>query len=290
MSLDELLQFAESPGFDRKRQFHANRVELLHDLLCLANAYHDADRYLLFGQTDSREIVGIENDPARIHNAQLHDYLRQCPLNRIPTLELRFEFVGSHQIGVLRIHNRPDKPFFLIRDKEHQGRMLRAGVVYSRLGDTNVPMGESAPEDHIELMWRERFGLGLDPLARFHRLLEAAEEWVELSETYRYHRRFPEFTVQRGRTLRDPFTEEWTQRFADPSALSYELDIRYLTTLLERWTFVSCDGHRYQIPLPRRQGDAYVLRADSPHLKLARQGWQYRNLDAALATAQITLI
>jgi hypothetical protein len=37
-------------------------------------------------------------------------------------------------------------------------------VIYTRLGDTNIPRNETAPEDHIEIMWKEHFGL-LNPKA-----------------------------------------------------------------------------------------------------------------------------
>ena len=288
MTIDELVRCSESMWFDRKQQFHINRVELLHDVLCLTNAYYEGDRYLLFGQADSLEMLGVESDAARMNNAQLHDFLRQCPLNRIPTLNLRTEVIEGHQIDVLHIKNRPDKPFFLTKDKSHHGRTLRGGVVYSRLGDTNTPMSECAPEDHVELMWRERFGLGLDPLTRFLRLLDSPEEWATLAEHYRYHKRFPEFTIQRGETVCDRFVEPWTENFPDPSAVSYQLEIRYLTTILQQWTFVSCDGNRYQIPLPERDGDTFTLQEGSPQLKLARQVWQYLDLDHALQIAQMT--
>src|SRR5690348_6036768 len=100
--------------------------------------------------------------------------------NRISTLELYAEHINGHELGVVRIENRPDKPFYLTRDKTHQGRTVRAGVIYARLGDTNIPLDASASEEMIELLWRERFGIGLNPLSRFQRLLDEPAEWIEI--------------------------------------------------------------------------------------------------------------
>lgn len=280
MLLDELLVLDECPWFDRKRQFPPNRVDLVHDLLCLINSYHDGDRFLVFGQADTREIIGIENDPQRLNSAGLHDLLRQSHLNRLPTLELRIETVNGHEIDVVRIKNRPDKPFYLTRDKTHQGRTVRAGVVYTRLGDTNIPLDASAPEEMIELMWRERFGLGLDPLSRFHKLLDEPAEWVELpGEDYRYHRRFPEFTIQDSNTVVEDFRESWSEVFPDPRAWSYYKEVRYLSTVLARMLFVDCDGGRYHLPAPTRRDDgSWYVERESPAMKLAAQLPQYMPL------------
>jgi hypothetical protein len=266
-------------------------VELLHDLLCLANSYHEGDRYLLFGQSDTGVKVGVANDQNRVTNAALHDFLRQSYLNRIPSLELNFEQIDGMEFGLIQIKNRPDKPFFVTHDKSFQGRTLRAGVIYTRLGDSNVPMRESAPEEMVELMWRERFGLGLTPLERFHRLLDERANWIEIKgEGYRYHREFPEFTIRDGKTINARFNESWTRKFPDPNTSSYYKEVYYLTTLLDRMVFVSCDGGRFEIPLPEpREGGTYFLRSNSVAMKLASQLWQYLPLEDTIRRVGIEI-
>ena len=39
-----LLKMEECERLDFKREWHQNKVELVHDLLCLANAYTNTDR------------------------------------------------------------------------------------------------------------------------------------------------------------------------------------------------------------------------------------------------------
>jgi hypothetical protein len=193
------------------------------------------------------------------------------------------------------IANRPDKPFFVLKkDYEHNGQRVRNGVVYTRLGDTNIPKGESAPEDHVELMWRERFGLGLTPLERAKRLLERPEEWRKLGDAYLYHEQFPEFTIVDGKTMNKNFVEAWTKQYPDKSARSFDVQLRYLTTKLDRFTFVACDGERYRIPLPKpieiEKGKyKYVIKTSSTAWKIAQIYQQYYPLDDPYALPGIEL-
>ncbi len=187
--LVDLLIKDESEYLDFKEKFHSSNVRLIHDILCLANAYSESDRYLIYGVKDDKTISGIESDPNGKTNAEIQDLLRQSNFNRIPTISLtNFDNIQGHTIALLIIKTRPDKPFYITKDKTEGKDTLRAGVIYTRLGDTNIPLRETAPEDHIELMWRERFGIDLDPLTRVLRMIEPKELWIQSdSESYLYH-------------------------------------------------------------------------------------------------------
>jgi hypothetical protein len=91
MDLSVLLQKRESEWLDLKKEFHDDKASLLHDMLCLANSYVESDRYLVFGVSDAREVVGVASDPNRKTNANLQDFLRQANLNRIPTCSIETE-------------------------------------------------------------------------------------------------------------------------------------------------------------------------------------------------------
>lgn len=289
--VDWLLDQPESERLDFKREFHGNNVEFLHDVLCLANAYSERPRYLVFGINDEHVVVGIEADPRRRKNAEIQNLLRTANLNRIPTVRLLDLVHGKHDVSVLKIANRPDKPFFLTKDKLEGKARLRAGVVYTRIGDTNVPMEESAPEAMIELMWRERFGFGLSPLERFRRLLQHPTEWVAVEgDELLYHREFPEFTVADGEELVEDFVEPWANSFPDSRASSFQVELRYHATVLERLLFVRCDGLRYRLPAPDRLPDGtYQVSESSLRFLVASLYHQYRPLRGALEEAGITL-
>lgn len=155
-NLVDILTEKESEWLDFKREFHDNNAKLLHDILCLSNAHYDGDRFLVFGVSDDKTIYGIENDLNRKTNAELHDFLRQINLNRIPKIELTFHQIEAHEVGIIRIFNVPEKPYFVRKDFQVGKFYVRAGVIYTRLSDTNIPHNDTAPEDHIERMWKER--------------------------------------------------------------------------------------------------------------------------------------
>ena len=250
---------------------------------------------MVFGVKNDRTIVGVQSDSNRKNNADIQDLLRQSNFNRIPTVNLKtIEHQPSIKVDILTIKNRPDKPFFLVKDKTYQGKTLRAGVIYTRLGDTNIPLQESASEAQIELMWRERFGLGLPPLDRMKLLLDDFEAWISINDDNQlYHKQFPEFTVRKGKQIKDPFCESWSERFSDISAHSFEVEIRYFETILSKETFITCDGGRYQIPLPEidmsNSERQFYVQINSLAYKIARIFWQYYPIVNALQMADIEL-
>ena len=62
----------ESRYWDFKLQHHENNAELIHDILCLANAEHDGQRYLIFGVEDqSYELHSITGTPGRKSQADI---------------------------------------------------------------------------------------------------------------------------------------------------------------------------------------------------------------------------
>lgn len=281
-----LLQQSESEWLDFKQAFHSSTVKLTHDILCLANAYANDDRYLVFGVCNDGTICGIEKDPNKKTNADIHDTLRQANFNRIPTVSLQFcKHSNGHTVGILTIKKRPDRPFFLVKDKAEGKERIRAGVIYTRLGDTNIPLDGCAPEDHIELMWRERFGFGLDPLSRLFKLLDEKEKWVQVKgETYLYHKEFPEFTVLDGEELNPQFKSDWTKNFPDPTAWSCYVEVRYLTTILKRVPFIACDGGRYRVPMPEpeKNGTGWFIKLDGLGYKISELYRQYFPLPGTL--------
>lgn len=296
MDLATLLQQRESEWLDFKQEYHDNNASLLHDMLCLANSYAESDRYLVFGVSDARAVVGVVGDANRKTNANLQDFLRQANFNRIPTCVIETRDIGGLEVDFLTIKNRPDKPFFLTRDYDYRGQRVRNGVAYTRLGDTNIPKDSSAPDDHVELMWRERFGIGLNPLQRMQRLLDEPDRWRKMKgDEYLYCEQFPEFTVVDGETYAESFSEPWTRHFPDPTAHSFEVQLRYHSTLLETVTFVSCDGGRYRVPMPQPHTGTdgqlrYTISMSSVGWKLALIYRQYYPLDTAYPLTDIELV
>lgn len=287
-----LIQENESEWLDFKAEFHSDTLSLIHDILCLANAYSDKDRYLCFGIKDDKSICGIEADPNRKNNAEIQDLLRQSNFNRIPTVTIKtYENFHGHTIDVLEIKNRPDKPFYLTKDKTHQGKTIRNGIIYTRISDTNIPLKESAPEDHTELMWRERFGLGLDPLSRLSLLLDDKDSWINIQgDSYIYHKQFPEFTITESEEVTSNFSEPWTEKFPDQKASSYYVECRYFATILKKALYILCDGGRYRVPAPEHKNGEWVIDTSSLEYKISEIYRQYHPLPKMLAMAGVRFI
>ena len=84
----------EGPYWDFKLQHHENRAELIHDVLCLANADHDGPRYLIYGVDDQTfTLSSIENTPNRKTQADVVGFFRDNASkffqSRTPTFYLR---------------------------------------------------------------------------------------------------------------------------------------------------------------------------------------------------------
>ena len=292
MKLSDLLIEDECEWLDFKQSFHDSNIKLLHDIICLVNAKADGDRYLVFGVADDKKIVGIEKDENKKKSADIQDLLKQSNFNRIPEARLDYEkSENNHEIAILRILNRPDKPFFLTKDKQNGKDIIRAGVVYTRIGDTNISLNNSAPEDHIELMWRERFGIELPPLRRMSMLLDETDAWEEKgADGCLYHRDFPEYKIIEGKKLTSNFVEEWSEKFPDPHASSFYVELWHDSTILKKSIFVLVDGARYTVPLPEYVSKGkWKIRKDSIEYKIASIYKQYYPLEKILPTKGVEI-
>jgi hypothetical protein len=65
LDVRRLLQLPESEWLDFKQKHHDNAATFLHDVLCLANAYSENDRYLVLGVGDDRKLHGVASDDKR---------------------------------------------------------------------------------------------------------------------------------------------------------------------------------------------------------------------------------
>ena len=176
----------------------------------------------------------------------------------------------------------PHKPYFLIEDYRCNEKKVRAHHIYTRVGDTNTPITESAPPHEIERMWRERFGLDKPPLQRAKLYLEKPDSWTQESEddsgdSTWYHTTFPEFTLSvdsTGGELLD-CNQEWTrgETRKDNNAAGY-LRLYYHQTLLTKACFVVFDNRKKSMVAPDWEplgtGRFYFYRADS--IAFALQG------------------
>jgi hypothetical protein len=240
----------EGDYWDFKGIHCPSKADLLHDIICLANNLrHKGDRYLIFGVNDKGDILGIQNDTKRRKQHDIINILQNSSFAGGVYPEVRLETIklDTKEIDVLIIKDTKDKPYYLekeYKDKvETKEKVLHAGTIYSRTLSNNTPKNGVASIADIENMWRQRFGLDVNPLERLENYLPKYEEWEEMEESYWYHKQFPEFTIKRiGERIKDSEGKSWERAALDPRSYEYEMGFFYHQTLLKEMSFISYDG------------------------------------------------
>ena len=128
-----------------------------------------------------------------------------------------------------------------------------------------------------------------------HRLLDDPANWQKRGDSYLYCVQFPEFTVVDAGTWQESFSEEWTQQFPDKSARGFEVELRYHATVLDTALFVSCDGGRYRVPLPKREKETngkarFTISRASVGWKLSQMYRQYYPLEETYTLSDVEFV
>ena len=272
----------EGTSWDFKRCHHANRADLIHDILCLANAKHRGHRFLIFG-VDSADfsLHSISNDSGRRTQADIESLFRDNASkffkSMFPDFYLAEVVIDGTLLDVLVIEDLPNKPYYLVERYDK----LYAHHIYTRVCDTNTPAAHAAQPHEIERMWRERFGLDLTPLDRVKLHLNEIDAWVPSNKIgenlYEHHKTFPEFTLMV--TEAEEFMarhEEWTRgEFRTDNNHAGCFEIRFQQTCLARVRYVSFDDNKKSVVAPnwepRGAGRFYFYEADG--ISYALQKW-----------------
>ena len=264
---------SEGVNWDFKVKHHAHKGDLIHDVLCLANAEHDGPRFLVFGVRDSDlSLVSIDKSQGRRTQAQIAGLFRDNAgkffQSRFPTFHLRELEIGGGLVDVLVIQDEPRKPYYLVERIE----MVRANHVYTRVCDTNTPPQDVAQPHEIERMWRERFGLDASALERAKRCLGEPARWSIREEdgfVCCHHDIFPEFTLRAADAdnLMDSGQERTRGEIRTDNNHAGWYELRCHQTLLRRIHYVSFDDHKKNMVAPDctavGRGRFYFYHADS---------------------------
>ena len=265
---------SEGAHWDFKRCHHQKKSDFIHDVLCLANANHRGNRYLIFGvENEDFSLHSICDDTGRRTQANIaglfRDNAEKFFQSRFPEIYLEELKVDDTLLDVLVIKDAPHKPYYLVKKIEN----IVPHHIYTRVCDTNTPVKDTAQPHEIERMWRERFGLDIPPLERVRIYLNEPDEWSEDTRLEGnlniHHKTFPEFTL-RVANAEDYMAchEEWTRgeiRNNNNHAGYYE--IFYHQTCLARVRYVSFDDNKKSMVAPnwiaRGAGRFYYYDADS---------------------------
>ena len=265
---------SEGVHWDFKRCHQKQKEDFIHDVLCLANANHRGNRYLIFGvDNEDFSLHSIIADTGRRTQADIAGLFRDNAdkffQSRFPEFYLEEIMIDDALLDVLVIVDAPNKPYYLVKRIDN----IVPHHIYTRVCDTNTPIKDTAQPHEIERMWRERFGLDIPPLKRAKLYLSESDEWskdIKMEGNLNvHHKTFPEFTLRV--TDAEDFIachEEWTRgEIRKDNNLAGYFEIYYHQTCLARVRYVSFDDHKKSMVAPdwrpRGGGRFYFYSADS---------------------------
>lgn len=256
----------EDDYWDFKQEHHANKADLIHDIICLANNRSGKDGYIIFGVSDEPkgEVCGVEQDENRRTQQQIIDLLQSQKLKWAygvyPSVELQTIHLREHEVDVLIVKSTLDVPYYLTADYSYtldgkKPRVVRANYIYTRVCDTNTPIDKSAAPHQVEMLWRRRFGLDLLPLEQAKRKLMHRKEWEsyeddDTGDEIYYNRFSPEYTVRIRSIERPEYPPFYSYVQYNESTGFYMLYVMYHSTVLAKMEMVALDSGRYATPSP----------------------------------------
>jgi hypothetical protein len=258
---------AEGDYWDFKQEWHVKKTDLLHDIICMANNQVGRDGYIIIGVTDNYVVQGVP--PENRKNQQgLIDFLRDKPFagEVRPSVYVRTLKIDEKDVDVIIVKSTSDVPYYLSKCYKDDG-LVDKDNIYTRIGDTNTPINESANIDKIEKLWRRRFGIDKTSLEKVKLLLSNPLGWLPVGtdgihssntnyQTW-YNKDYPEFKIRYDKDIsrfdegRIDVVEQdmyWMNKLPMPThnAFVYELSVLYHSTVMYSTLAVFADNHRFR--------------------------------------------
>lgn len=247
----------EGTWWDFKREHHKSSFDLLHDILCLSNAIHSGDRYLIIGVSEDFDLVDVRDNRPRRNQSDILDMLKKKNFAEdiIPCISLVTISKNGSEIDIIVIKNERVKPYYLLSDEREANKILKSGVVYSRVGDTNTPINACANPRDVGVMWRERFGLTQAAEERFKSVLLEFENWRYDGISKAYYSLDPDYSIEIEQGEKKG--QYWWQLeyFEKPTAFDYVL--KYKDKELYKIPVLRFHGENLSFPFPNIEYVAY---------------------------------
>lgn len=285
----------EGEYWDFKREWHQNKAELLHDILCLANSRYTGDKFLILGagESDLRKHFGVcgvkIRDKNRKDTKDLNDFLSTKDFvgGLRPLVHVEHITVKNKLVDIVVIESSNNVPFILASDytdrpKNGAPKTIRCGNLYTRVVDKNTPIDKTADNDMTELLWRRRFRIDATPLDKLTHYLSSPDDWLPLNnspenEFAYYYKYAPEYRLHFSldETSEEDFLgKNWTVGTANYSTIKFML----YDTVIETYEYNSSNKLEYSfirpfcVPLGETCVDslmmAYYIK-DSPQHRLS---------------------
>lgn len=245
----------EGEYWDFKKEWHQNKPDLLHDIICMANNLSNHDGLIIIGVDEENDysICYVTNDSNRRRTQDIVSFLREKKFagGIRPTVCVQPIFLRKNDIDVIVIKNDRNTPYYLT--EQYQG--VFANNIYARIMDTNTPKNSSADINIIERLWKKRFGIDAAALDRALLFLQTPCDWVDSDNGKKFYKYAPEFTLEENsaKDCRNDY-EFYLFNQCDSRPRWYDINIYYHQTLLYSLGGAALDGGRCFTSTPRTDG------------------------------------
>ena len=166
----------EGEYWDFKREWHKNKSDLLHDIICMANNLTGHNGYIIIGVDEENDysLIDVSKNTDRYNTQKIVDFLSTKKFAGYirPKVYVETLYIENNYIDVLIVISDKNVPYYLVERYES----ISQNNIYTRIGDTNTPINKSADINDIEKLWKRRFGIDLTVIERFKRYLSTPED------------------------------------------------------------------------------------------------------------------
>ena len=149
INLIELHQEGEYWDFKRQWYDSSKVVDLLHDIICMANNLANHDAYIIIDVDDENfSLYDVAADRNRRNTQKIVDFLKDKKFvgDIRPIVTVKQVLIKSFILDVIIIHNSRQTPFYL----KEKFQSLKANHIYTRIQDSNTPKDKSADIDKVD--------------------------------------------------------------------------------------------------------------------------------------------
>lgn len=250
----------EGGYWDFKLKWHDNKVDLLHDILCMANNLENRDAYIIFGVKDGDfKIEGIDsNDTNRKNTNEVVKFLRDKPFigDIRPMVRVETISVWCKKLDILVIEKSYDTPFRLSKEFKDNKKMINPNNVYTRVQDTNTPKDKIADIDKEEKLWRNRFRIDASTDDKLIYYLSNPDNWEQTIDYNKYYYKFdPIYNLELG-AEKDDYKDflSYAGGFPDKSNFVEYAHIYVAGNLIKKIPHIRYDGGRNNLITPIVEG------------------------------------
>lgn len=245
----------EGAYWDFKKEWHSQKSDLLHDIMCFANNLVNSDCYIIIGVDEENDyaVCDIKADLNRKNTQKLVDFLKDKKFagGVRPLALVESRDIDGKTIDVIIIKNSFDTPYYLTESYQD----VYKNNIYARVMDTNTPKPNSADVNYVEYLWKKRFRLLETPLERFYYFLHFPIDWsdspFEYTET-KFYKYAPEYRIVSTEDESRDGYEYYLFSQSDPRPHWYNTSLFYHQTVIEAFLEMAMDGGRWSAIAPER--------------------------------------